>query len=603
MRRQVYRVVPVLALLLTGCGRPSSLPTAAHEEHAEHGGHGGHEEEEEEAEGHGHGHGEGNLSLTLFDSGHELFVEVEPLAAGRQSVYTAHVTRLRDNHPAIEGSLTVRFVQAETVASETVADSPSRRGIFEFPAPSPDNPGPYTLEFEYQGHGDRAVWRSEEEVPVEPHPAEDSGYDDLSFTKEQQWDIPFSQELVVTRRIGKTFTVAATISADPRRSRAILSPATGFFQWNEIFRGKGIGSRVTEGQQLAVLRSEVPTEHLSKLEEDITLARIGLQSATEELERVKRLAGRGLPQAKEVLAASGMIKKALVDERKARKERARVRKLVSDGLLPGRRLTEVDSALARASIEREGLEAEQKRLEELVGTRLLQGQDLIAAREAVDKAQATYDASLGRLEEKKGESKRTLPIVASQDGVVTEILTPHGHQVDLGTPVAHIVSDETVLLQIEVSMFDLESLEEIEELWLRRPGDESAHRLSEYGAKRVTDSLVFDAERLTATITYRMENNSRFRIGEFVEAQIMLTASEELPVVRRSAIVEINTVPYVFVALSGEGYARRRVVLGQRLGDLVAVRSGLRGEEWAVTVGGFDLYVNSLTGSLQSHQH
>jgi membrane fusion protein, heavy metal efflux system len=602
MKRQAFRIVPVLVLLAIGCERPSSpMTSAAPEEHAAHGGHEGHDEEE--AEGHGHGHGEGNLSLTLFDSGHELFVEVEPLAAGQESVYTAHVTRLRDNHPATQGSLTVRFFQAGIVRNETVASSPSRRGIFEFPAPSPSQPGPYTLELEYQGHGDRAVWRSDEEVPVEPHPADDSSDDDLSFTKEQQWDIPFSQELVVTRRIGTTFTVAATISADPRKSRAILSPAAGYFQWSEVFRGKGIGSRVTEGQHLAVLRSEVPTEHLSNLEEDLTLTRIGLESAAEELERVERLAGRGLPQAKEVLAASAMIKKALVDERKARKERERVRKLVTDGLLPGRRLTEVDSALARVRIEREGLEAEQKRLEELVGTRLLQGQDLIASRETVNKAQATYDAALGRLEEKKGASERTLPIVATQDGVITELLTPHGHQVELGSPVAHIVSDETVLLQVEVSMFDLESLEDIEELWLRRPGDASAYAMSEYGAERVTEALVFDAERLTATISYRLDNNSRFRIGEFVEVQIMLRANEELPVVRRSAIVEINTVPYVFVAVSGEGYARRRVVLGQRLGDLVAVKSGLRADEWAVTVGGFDLYVTSLTGSLQSHQH
>lgn len=597
MKSRLCLVIAASLLLASACDRPPSATAVG--EHTGHG-HG----EEEPGEHGGHGHGEGNLSLTLFDSGHELFVEVEPLAAGQESVYTAHVTRLRDNHPATEGSLTVRFSALGSVRGETVAPSPSRRGIFEFPAAAPSESGTYALEFVYAGHGDRAVWRSQEEVPVQAVPSlDDSGGEDLSFTKEQQWNIPFRQELVTSRKVGRTFTVAATVSADPKKSRAILSPAAGYFQWSDSFLGEGIGARVAEGQQLAILRPDVPAEHWSKLEENVSLARISLESTKEELVRVRSLAGRGLAQAKEVLAAEAMIKKAQVDESKERKERDRIRKLVGEGLLPARRLTEVESALAKAHIERKAFEAEQTRLEELIATRLLQERSLIAARAAVDRAQAAHDAALGRLEEKKGASERAFPILAPQDGVVTEILTPHGHQVAIGSPVAHVVSDKSVLLQVEVSMFDLETLEDVAELWLRRPGDEASHSLDEYVAERVTDSLVFDAERLTATISYRLKNDNRFRIGEFVEVQIMLRAQEELPVVHRSAIVEINTIPYVFVALSGEGYARRRVVLGQRLGNLVAIHSGIQGGEWAVTTGGFDLYVTSLTGALQSHQH
>jgi biotin carboxyl carrier protein len=616
MIRPLYVIAASTILLLAACNKKSAHGDGEHGGHGhEHEGHGhahGEDESEEHAhgqaepedEGHGHGHGEGNLKLTLFDSGHELFVEIEPLAAGKESTYTAHVTRLRDNHPAVEGTLTVRFSKGGKVHSETVAKAPDRRGIFEFPAPSPTDPGTYVLEMDYAGHGDSATWRSKEEVPVEPHPAgDDSDGEDLSFTKEQQWDIPFRQELVIKRAVGKTFTVAATIAADPRRSRAILSPAAGYFQWSESFQGRGIGARVIEGQQLAVLRPEVPTEHWSRLEEDVSLAKISLESAKEELKRVLSLAGRGLTQAKEVPAAEALVKKAEVEERRARKERTRVDKLVKDGLLPGQRLITAESAQAEARIDREGAEAELARLKQLVSTRLLEGEDRIAAQAAVDKAQAAYDASLNRLEEKKGTSERELPIVAPLAGVVTEVFTSHGHQVSLGSPVAHIVSDETVLLQVEVSMFDLESLDEVEQLWLQRPGDEMQRSFSDLDVKRVTDALVFDPARLTATISYRLKNDASFRIGEFIQVQIMLKAEEELPVVRRSAIVEINTIPYVFVALSGEGYARRRVTPGQSFGDLVAIRSGLLKGDWAVTEGGFDLYVTSLTGSLQSHQH
>ena len=566
------------------------------------GGH-GHGQEAPHEEGHGHGHGEGNLSLTLFSAGHELFVEIEPIAAGRDSVYTAHVTRLNDNHPALEGSLTVRFEQGGSEAAKTTADAPSRRGIFEFPAPSPAPAGTYWMEFEYSGHGDRAVWRSKQDVPVEPRPAEEGPGEDLSFTKEQQWNIPFKQEQVVTRSLGSAFTVPGTIVEDPMSSRAILAPATGYFHWNAGFRGRGVGTAVTSGQELAALRPDVPAEHWSQLEEKVAIAGIEVERTIDELDRLRRLVDGGLLPAKALLAVEAGIKGAKVEERRMRKERDRVEKLVAAGLLPQRRLTDAKSSLAQAHIAVEGLEAEQNRLKDLGETKVLQEKGLIAARAAVQRAQAARDAAEARLQEKTGERERMMPILAPMDGFLTEILTPHGHQVSLGAPVAHIVSDKTVVLQVEVSMFDLEGLDDIADVWLWVPGSKAARNLKDFNAQRVTDKLVYDKERLTAIISYRLNNRDRFRIGEYVEVQIMHSPGQEMPVVRHSAVVEINTVPYVFVALTGEGYARRRVQPGTRVGDLVPIEQGVAAGEWVVTQGGFDLYVTSLTGAMQSHQH
>ncbi len=597
-------LLALAGLMLVACHRHSEGPGGAgghshgDEEHGHHGGgHGGNHDD------HGHGHGEGNLSLTLFSSGHELFVEITPLAAGRESVYTAHVTRLRDNYPAQEGTLAVRFTNDGTTAAETVAEAPSRRGIFEFPALSPADTGTYRLDFEYAGHGDSAVWRQQVDVPILPWPAEEQEGEDLSFTKEQQWNIPFKQEQAEARSIGRTFSVPGTIIEDPISSRAVVAPATGYFHWHEVLRGGGVGTEVKAGEALATLRPDVPTDHWSKLEESVALAEIEVKRTTEELARVQRLVEGGLLPAKDLLAVEAAIKKAAIEERKARKERNRVRKLVDQGLLPEHRLAEVEAAAAKAKVEREGLEAEKKRLQDLTDTKVLQEEGLIKARAALQKAQAAHGAAFARLREKKGEVERTMPILAPIDGVITELLTPHGHQVALGAPVAHVVSDKTVLLQVEVSMFDLKGLEDIAEVWLWIPGEDAHRKLDEFDARRVTDKLVYDPDRLTATISYRLDNPGRFRIGEYVEVRIMHGPGAELPVVRNSAIVEINTIPYVFVALSGEGYSRRRVVPGTSVGDFVAIEDGIKAGEWVVTLGGFDLYVSSLTGTLQSHQH
>ncbi len=70
-----------------------------------------------------------------------------------------------------------------------------------------------------------------------------------------------------------------------------------------------------------------------------------------------------------------------------------------------------------------------------------------------------------------------------------------------------------------------------------------------------------------------------------------------------TSVVEVSTLPYVFVLLEGEAFERRRVELGPRLGDRIVIRSGLEQKERVVAVGAFDIHVATLTSSLQSHQH
>jgi membrane fusion protein, heavy metal efflux system len=73
--------------------------------------------------------------------------------------------------------------------------------------------------------------------------------------------------------------------------------------------------------------------------------------------------------------------------------------------------------------------------------------------------------------------------------------------------------------------------------------------------------------------------------------------------VPRSAVVEINTRPFVFVQTEGESFEKRAVQLGGASGDLIEIEQGVTENERIVTRGGFDIHLASLMGSVESHRH
>ncbi len=73
--------------------------------------------------------------------------------------------------------------------------------------------------------------------------------------------------------------------------------------------------------------------------------------------------------------------------------------------------------------------------------------------------------------------------------------------------------------------------------------------------------------------------------------------------VPKSAVVEINTRPFVFVQVDGEHFEKRPVTPGDADAAHVELTSGVAVGERIVTTGGFDVHLGSLMGSVESHRH
>ena len=92
-------------------------------------------------------------------------------------------------------------------------------------------------------------------------------------------------------------------------------------------------------------------------------------------------------------------------------------------------------------------------------------------------------------------------------------------------------------------------------------------------------------------------------VGASVVLIVRAGERRETLAVPASAVVEINTVPYVFVQTGGEEFEKRRADVGVRDGDHVEIRSGVQEGEHVVTRGGFDVHLATLAGRVESHRH
>lgn len=567
-------------------------------------GHGGHEEE-----GHGHGHGSGNLAFTLFSQTHELFGEIEPLTAGLPSQYTLHVSRLSDNHPAMQGQLEIAFYdlaasEREPIAKAT-AEKPDRTGIFEFTAGSPSSPGAYRLAFRYEEGSDQSAWDLEVEVKREriPFPEEEPGPGVVGFTKEQQWRVPFRVELPQRITVSNERRTRAVVLEDPSATEVLFATAAGRVVWDGTTEPLVPGRNVAAGELLGHLTAAPPPEHVSMLEAQLALERTRILAVKAELERIEALETSGLLTAEATVRENAALKTAEAELRHAQRELKRQELLAAKGLVAQKDLNQAKAQVDKARAEKARAKQEIRRIAEWKSGRYELAAQRVRNEAEADRLATRLQSLTARLEEVAAGGNRVTEIRARQAGVLLGLVVPSGGLVEVGSPLARVRIRNSVLLEVRALRADRPVLENLRSVNLLRPGWPSGRTLQSLGALKVTPTPLYDTEMHLHMVTYHLPDAGSLVPGEILDAVVRFGKPANELSVPITAVVEVSTLPYLFVLLEGETFERRRVELGSRLGDRVTIRSGLQEKERVVAVGAFDIHVASLTSSLQSHQH
>ncbi len=246
MSRLAFVALLSTSMLLFGCGDESS------DEHS-HGGDAHSHSATQTTEEHGHGSG---VTATVWSEAVEVFAEHPPMVAGETSApWAVHVTRLGEYRPLTEGSLTLRFRRPDGAAYVHTVEEPSSPGIFT-PQPSIPETGTFRLFMIVEGAqvedtidvGDLTVYESTSAVPTPG-----SGSAEISYSKEQQWDMSFEVAEAQERAVQRSVEATGTIEPVAGQFAKVSVPVSGLTPAQANLNMPAPGDRVRKGQTLGIL--------------------------------------------------------------------------------------------------------------------------------------------------------------------------------------------------------------------------------------------------------------------------------------------------------------------------------------------------------------
>ncbi len=289
-------VLSVCSALL-GCKQRTNPLSHGHGHGHSHGGHGG-----DDHGGHGHGghdHGSSSsgaaISVTLYTSKVELFMEYAPLVAGKKASFLAHLTWLGTVfQPVRTGSLALDFVRGSQTVTTLHAAKPLRVGIFRPEGKAP-SPGAYTLRLRLRTPTRAAVMIVSNAVVYassasakRANPSQPDDPKEIPFLKEQQWNIPFATQKVTSRVIHDGVRVTGEVRPWPAGYVQLNAPVTGRITW--LKQDLSEGQEVKRGQRLCKIDPMLLSNtSLPQIEHRIHTARSTLQMKRLQLKRLKKM--------------------------------------------------------------------------------------------------------------------------------------------------------------------------------------------------------------------------------------------------------------------------------------------------------------------------
>jgi cobalt-zinc-cadmium efflux system membrane fusion protein len=174
-------------------------------------------------------------------------------------------------------------------------------------------------------------------------------------------------------------------------------------------------------------------------------------------------------------------------------------------------------------------------------------------------------------------------IVAPHEGIIVEKNVTIGNIVDTTLDLYKIADLKELGVVVHAYEEDLKAIRQLNLPYpwdVRVPADPRRGPLKSYGLEQI--GRVVDPSQHTAPVMGRVDNRRHdLEVGQFVTATVLLPAPRDVVSLPAQALDEDGESSIVFVQPDPTRpvYTRRRVVVTQRLGDVIYVRSVLSEEE------------------------
>ncbi len=475
-----------------------------------------------------HAHGGDAVAVTLWTDRTELFMEYPPLVEGQPTSLVVHLTVLETFEPVRSGILTVELTGGGE-RYEVVSHEIARTGIF-LPEVTVPSAGTYrlTLHIESEQVDDRIdvgevqVYPSGHHLPHADEAAPNG--EEVSFLKEQQWQIEFRMALPQFRSLKASVKARGEILPAFDKHAQVPALAAGFADPVLNAGAPQAGEWVEKGQKLITITPSASSK-------------AGFADIRGEYLRAKA-------------------------------EYERAERLLAREAVPERRLNE-----ARLKFEAAG---------------------------------AAYRAVTGG-EPSSGDSNLQLnfTIRSPLAGFVDKVGFRLGEEVLPGQPLFTVTDPRRVRLEVMLPITLFGRVDSITDAVFSIESSEEAFVVSELNGKLLSVGQQVDRQSRTVPVVFEMDNpDRRLKINMFAEVSLFTGQTVEALSISRSAILDDNGQPVVYVQAGGESFVRREIETGVSYRGFTQVLNGIGANDRVVTAGAYQVKLASLSSIVPTgHGH
>jgi len=483
------------------------------------------------------------LSVTLYQSGLELFMEYPAFVVGQDSPLVAHFTDARDPNgfrPVTRGRVTATLRSSDGKENRFVADKPLRDGIFK-PIVQAGVAGEGTLSLLLEGDqaqgtvdvGKVLVHPTLDAAIAAASPDENGAEKPLPFLKEQQWKTEYATAVAETRVLQGGIRATGELKPVAGQAAELSSPMAA-----RVAVGGPVvhlGQAVKGGQVLVRL---IPTTVAGAA--DVAALDLEMERARAEL----GLAERELQRAEEMLAAKAIPEKQLDGARVARQ-----------------------TAAARLA--------------------------------AAQRQRSQYRAA-----QSGGAGGASVELTSPLDGVVSYAEVMPGAVVDAGKRLVSVVNPEHLWLEAKVFEADAPKVQNTPGATFTVAGLERVFTVDENSGRRVAIGAVVDRISRTVPVVFELPNpDGVLKQGMYAKVTLFTGETVRGLAIPESAVVDDNGKPTVFVMDGGESFFKRAIRAGVRSGGWVQVLEGVREGDRVVSRGAYELKLSTASGAIPEHGH
>lgn len=256
------------------------------------------------------------------------------------------------------------------------------------------------------------------------------------------------------------------------------------------------------------------------------------------------------------------------------------------------------SRFISARSEFEKTQADYKRAEALRADQIISEKEFNEAKSNFEKADINFQLI------SKDYSKKGIKVASPATGYVCKVFVKEGEYVEKGQVIGIVDRNSSLILKADLYQKHLTQLSKIQSANFKLPYRDEIYNTDELGGKLIAYGRDIHQDDYTTPIFFEVNKIPELYMGSFVEVYLKSESTRKVLSISKAAVLEDQSIFFVFVQTEGESYEKRFVTIGSDNGKEVEILSGLKAGERVVSKGVYFVKLASLSGALPSgHNH